>query len=119
MKTRGQTRKHCFRNKNVSEFVWKHFCFLGSKFCYGNNVPKVGKQGNIDKKHNVSVTMFPSLPRAYCIAKFYINPQMRKLANVSGSARDVCNTRINSNKSISSMHSYINMYKQVWHTNLN
>ena len=26
--------------------------------------PEVGKQGNIGKKHNVSATMFPSLPRA-------------------------------------------------------
>ena len=25
---------------------------------------EVDKQGNIDKKHNVSATMFPSLPRA-------------------------------------------------------
>ena len=66
MKTCGQTRKHCFRNKNVSEFVGKHFCFLGSKFCFCNNVPEVGKQGNIDRKHNVSATMFPSLPGTLC-----------------------------------------------------
>ena len=26
--------------------------------------PKVGKLGNIDRKHNVSATMFPTLPRA-------------------------------------------------------
>ena len=26
--------------------------------------PDVGKQGNIDRKHNVSATMFSSLPRA-------------------------------------------------------
>ena len=57
-------RKHCFRNKNVSEFLGKHFCFLGSKFCFRNNVSRVGKQGNIDRKHNVSATMFPSLRRA-------------------------------------------------------
>ena len=26
--------------------------------------PDVGNQGNIDRKHNVSATMFPGLPRA-------------------------------------------------------
>ena len=26
--------------------------------------PEVGKQGSIGRKHNVSATMFPSLPRA-------------------------------------------------------
>ena len=30
--------------------------------------PEVGKQGNIDRKHNVSATMFPSLPRALRLA---------------------------------------------------
>ena len=59
-----RTKKRCFRNKNVSEFVGKHFCFLGSKFGFRNNVSKVGEQENIDRKHNVSATMFPTLPRA-------------------------------------------------------
>ena len=43
--TCGQTRKHCFRNKNVSEFVGKHFCFLGSKFGFRNNVSRGGQTG--------------------------------------------------------------------------
>ena len=34
--------KHCFRNKNVSELVGKHFCFLESKFCFRNNVSRGG-----------------------------------------------------------------------------
>ena len=59
-----QTRKHCLRNKNVSEFVEKHFCFLGSKFCFRSNVHRGGQtEGNIGRKHNVSATMFPSLLR--------------------------------------------------------
>ena len=66
MKTPRQTTKHCFRNKNVYEFVWKHFCFLGSKFCFRNNVSRGGQTGNIDKKDNDSATLFPSLLRAYC-----------------------------------------------------
>ena len=32
LETGGQTRKHCFLNKNASEFVEKHFCLLESKF---------------------------------------------------------------------------------------
>ena len=61
----GQTRKHCFRNKNVSKFVGKHFCFLGSQnFVSATMFHEVGKQGNIDRKHNLSATMFPTLPRA-------------------------------------------------------
>ena len=30
----GQTKKYCFCNKNVLEFVWKHFCFSGSKILF-------------------------------------------------------------------------------------
>ena len=35
-----------------------------ANFVFATMFPEVGKQGNIDKKHNVSATMFPSLPRA-------------------------------------------------------
>ena len=34
----GQTGKHCFCRKNVSEFISKHCCFLEYKFCFCNNV---------------------------------------------------------------------------------
>ena len=33
-----------FRNKNVSEFVGKHLCFLKSKFCLRNNVSRGGQR---------------------------------------------------------------------------
>ena len=56
-------QEHCFLNRNVSEFVGKYFCFLGSKFCF--LFSEVGKKGNIERKHNVSATMFPSLPRRF------------------------------------------------------
>ena len=35
-----------------------------AKFVSARMFPKVGKQVNIGTKHNVSATMFPSLPRA-------------------------------------------------------
>ena len=34
LETCEQTRKHYFCNKNVSKFVWKHFCLLGSKILF-------------------------------------------------------------------------------------
>ena len=40
------------------------FASWEAKFVSETMFPEVGKQGNIDKKHNVSATMFPSLPRA-------------------------------------------------------
>ena len=43
-----------FRNKNVSEFVGKHFWFLGSKFCFCNNVSRGGQTGKHYRKHNVT-----------------------------------------------------------------
>ena len=82
--------KHCFnvpnRENNVScaENIWKHVGKLGNivsatkiflnllenifaareaNFVSATMFPKVSKQGNIDRKHNVSATMFPSLPR--------------------------------------------------------
>ena len=54
--TCGQTRKHCLRNKNVSEFVGKHFCFLGSKFGSRNNVYRGGQIG---KHYLIGNIMFP------------------------------------------------------------
>ena len=60
--------RHCYRNKNVSEFVGEYFRCLGSKFCFLNNVSRGGKI-DIDKKY-VSATMFPSLPRALAFACF-------------------------------------------------
>ena len=33
--------------------------------------PEAGKQGNIDRKHNVSATMFSSLPRALKLTSAY------------------------------------------------
>ena len=35
-----------------------------ANFVSATMFPDVGKQGNIDRKHNVSATMFSSLPRA-------------------------------------------------------
>ena len=43
----GQTMKHGFRNKNVSEFVWKNFCSWEAKFYFCNNVSRGSKLGNI------------------------------------------------------------------------
>ena len=58
----GQTKKYCFCNKNVLEFVWKHFCFSGSKnFVSPTMFPQVGKAEKRHRKRNVSATMFPSL----------------------------------------------------------
>ena len=64
LKACGQIRKHCFRNKNVSEFLMGNiFASWQENFVSATIFPEVGKQGNIDRKHNVSATMFPGLPR--------------------------------------------------------
>ena len=68
--------KRCFRSKNVSEFVGKHFCFLGSKFVSATLFPVVGKQGNIDREHNVSETVFPGLPSALVIIVKSLNQKI-------------------------------------------
>ena len=34
-----------------------------ANFVSATMFPEVGKQGNIDRKHNASATIFPSLPR--------------------------------------------------------
>ena len=41
------------------------FASWEANFVSATMFPEVGKQGKIDKKHNVSATMFPSLPRAF------------------------------------------------------
>jgi hypothetical protein len=63
LETCAQTGKHCFCNKNVSEFIGKHFCFPEANFVSATMFLGVGKLGNIDRKQNDSATMFPSLPR--------------------------------------------------------
>ena len=40
------------------------FASLEANFVSATMFPGVGKQGNMDRKLNVSATMFPSLPRA-------------------------------------------------------
>ena len=40
------------------------FASWEANFVYVTMFPEVSKQGNINRKRNVSATMFPSLPRA-------------------------------------------------------
>ena len=40
------------------------FASWGANFVYAKMFPELGKQGNMDRKRNVSATMFPSLPNA-------------------------------------------------------
>ena len=40
------------------------FASWEANFVSATMFPEVGKQGNIDRKHNVSATLFSSLPRA-------------------------------------------------------
>ena len=42
----------------------KMFLNLFAKFCFRNNVSRRGQNGKHRRKHNVTATMFPSLPRA-------------------------------------------------------
>ena len=64
LETCGQTRKHCFRNKNFLNLSGNIFASQEANFVSATMFPGVGKQGNMDRKLNVSATMFPSLPRA-------------------------------------------------------
>ena len=64
LETCGLTRKHCFHNKNVSDFFGNILASREGKFYSRNNVSRGGKTGKHQKKHNVSATMFPGLPRA-------------------------------------------------------
>ena len=45
------------------------FASWEANFVSATMFPEVGKQGNVDKKQNVSATMFPSLPRALVMAR--------------------------------------------------
>ena len=56
LETYGKTRKDCFRNKNVSEVVWKQFCF-------GNHASRGGQTRKHHRNYSISATMFSSLPR--------------------------------------------------------
>ena len=50
--------------KMFLNFLGNIFASREANFVSTTMVPEVGKQGKIDRKHNVSATMFPSLPRA-------------------------------------------------------
>ena len=51
-------------SKMYLTFLAKVFASWEANFVPATMFPEVGKQGNIDRKHNVSATLFPSLPRA-------------------------------------------------------
>ena len=46
-------------------FLGNIFASREANFVSTTMFPEVGKQGKIDREHNVSATMFPSLPRLY------------------------------------------------------
>ena len=50
--------------KTILNFFEIIFASWEANFVSTTMFPQVGKQGNIDRKHNVFATMFPSLPRA-------------------------------------------------------
>ena len=52
------------------------FASQETNFVSATMFPGAGKQGNMDRKLNVSATMFPSLPRA---VHFYISESVRHL----------------------------------------
>ena len=63
----GNTCKHVGKSGNNKMFLNLFGNILASWdaiFVSATMFPEVGKQRNIDKKRNVSTTMFPSLPRA-------------------------------------------------------
>ena len=45
-------------------FLGNIFASWEANFVSATMFPEVGKQGNIDRKHNVSATIFPNLPTA-------------------------------------------------------
>ena len=70
----GNIRTHMGKLGNIVSATKMFLNFLGNisasweaNFVFATLFTEVGKQGNIDKKHNVSATMFPSLPRALVI----------------------------------------------------
>jgi hypothetical protein len=62
--SRGVSICRVNHNKNAPEFIGKHFSSQEANFVSATMFLGVDKLGNIDRKQNVSVTMFPSLPRA-------------------------------------------------------
>ena len=56
--TLGNISEKHRETSNVSEFDRKHFCFLGSKFCFRNNVSTGGQTWKHSRKHRES-EMFP------------------------------------------------------------
>ena len=66
----GDIREHVGKLENIVSAAKMFLNLLGNIFAFyvANSMstimfPEVGKQENIDRKHNVSATMFPSLPR--------------------------------------------------------
>ena len=51
--------------KMFLNLLGKIFASWEANFVHATLFPEVGKHGNIGRKHNVSATMIPSLPRAY------------------------------------------------------
>ena len=51
LETCGLTRKHCFRNKNVSEFVWKTCLHSGKQNFVFATFPRCGQTD--EKRHNL------------------------------------------------------------------
>ena len=50
--------------KMFLNFLGNIFASWEANLVFATMFPEVGKQGNVGRKHNVSATMFPSLPRA-------------------------------------------------------
>ena len=69
--TCGQTRKRCFRNKMFLNLLGNIFASWEANFVSATMFAEVGKQVNIDRKHNVFATMFPSLPWALLFVYFF------------------------------------------------
>ena len=53
-----------FETKIFLNLLGNIFASWEANFVSATMFHEVGKQGNIDRKHNVSATMFPSLPWA-------------------------------------------------------
>ena len=68
LETCGQTRKHLGNivsaTKMFLNLLGNIFASREANFVSATMFPGVGKLRNMDRKQNVSATMFPSLPRA-------------------------------------------------------
>ena len=60
----ANSKTFVFATKMFLNFLETIFASWGANFVSAAMFPEVGKWGNIDRKHNVSATMFPSLPSA-------------------------------------------------------